>query len=36
MLIVVVVVPTTSTTFTWKYEKYTYLKGDVDEIDELP
>jgi hypothetical protein len=36
MLTVVVVVPTISMTSTWKYEKYMYLKGDVDEIDELP
>ncbi len=36
ILIVVVVVPTILVTFAWRYEKATNLKGDVDEIDELP
>jgi hypothetical protein len=36
MLIVIVVVPIISMIFAWGYEKATYSKGDLDEIDELP
>jgi hypothetical protein len=32
----IVVVPIVSMTFARRYEKTTYLKGDVDEMDELP
>ncbi len=36
MLTMIVVVPIESMTFAWWYEKVTDLKGDVDEINELP
>jgi hypothetical protein len=36
MMTVIMVVPMVSMTFAWRYEKATYLKRDVDEIDELP
>ncbi len=35
MLMVIVMVPTVSMTFAWRYEKAIDLKGDVHEIDKL-
>jgi hypothetical protein len=36
MLMVIVMIPIVLMTSTWRYEKAIDLKGDVDEIDELP